>query len=548
MSCRVRRLLPLLAALPGAALATDYHVGPGQPLTSVGAVPWYTLAGGDTVYIHYRATPYHEKFLISGRGTPQAWIRVIGVPGPNGELPVVSGDGATTGSTMHYRWQDAGGGNAIQHLGVVQIAARSDGPEGNAPIPGYIEIANLQVQDGYSTYHFTAENGSAGTYDGFAACIYAKSPQHLLVRDNVLMNCGQGFYNWTGDGSADAWWAGLAVDVVLRGNYIAGNGATGSYSMHQSYTEADGLIIEGNHYGAPRAGMLGSQIKDRSAGTVIRNNLIEQSPAGWSIDLVEPQEGCPSLCYSKGATVAPNPKYQQAFVYGNYFINRDSLTPNGIHWNGDQQSGQGRANEPNGRLYFYHNTVVSLTAAPLASLFNETWGGYDCPPTPLPGRIVAVDNIFYSTAPAFVLGEYCQGRNGQYPGVGRFDFGANWVSPGYTLQVTSDSTGAGNLYSPAGNDPGFVSVAGGDWRLLPGASARRKASALPAAVSSNLLGLDLTPTLQYQAPVAPELRPSLVPRPTAGSGADLGAWSGLRRGSNVVPLLDILLDRHGSPK
>jgi hypothetical protein len=81
--------------------AMDYHVGPGQRYTTIGIVPWYNLRAGDTVYIHYKSTPYYEKFLISGRGTTTQWIRVIGVPGPNGELPVISGNDATTGTDMH---------------------------------------------------------------------------------------------------------------------------------------------------------------------------------------------------------------------------------------------------------------------------------------------------------------------------------------------------------------------------------------------------------------------------------------------------------------
>ena len=61
---------------------TSYHVGPGQAYATIGAVPWYSLKAGDTVYIHYQNTPYHEKFLVSGQGTASQWIRVLGVGGP----------------------------------------------------------------------------------------------------------------------------------------------------------------------------------------------------------------------------------------------------------------------------------------------------------------------------------------------------------------------------------------------------------------------------------------------------------------------------------
>src|SRR5215213_1754255 len=119
---------------------------------------------------------------------------------------------------------------AIQQLGVVQIAA---GAGEDRELPGYIEIANLRVQEGFKSNTFTAENGSRAPYDGFAACIYARSVQHLVVRNNVLTDCGLGFYNWTGSGTA--WWDGLQMDTMLRGNYFYNNGNPGSYTEHQSY-------------------------------------------------------------------------------------------------------------------------------------------------------------------------------------------------------------------------------------------------------------------------------------------------------------------------
>src|SRR4051794_27401374 len=197
----MKRSLLFGVLLTTVASATDYHVGPGQTFTQIGQVSWYALQAGDTVYIHYQPTPYNEKFLISGRGTPSQWIRVLGVPGPNGELPVISGNNATTSKNNHYRGEEPTGNNAIQWSGVIQGAVRADDPNAFAPLPASFEIANLQVEDGYKTYSFLAENGSRNNYDGFPACIYARSVQHILIRNNVLNNCGQGFYNWTGSGT-----------------------------------------------------------------------------------------------------------------------------------------------------------------------------------------------------------------------------------------------------------------------------------------------------------------------------------------------------------
>jgi hypothetical protein len=336
--------LSLLAGaflVPVVTLAAEYHIGPGQTYTTVGSVPWYSLKGGDTVFIHYKSTPYNEKILISGTGSPSAWIKVTGVPDPStGALPIISGRSATTGSNMHYRWTDSSGVNAIQHLGVIQVAIQAPTNGVDASLPAYIEISNLQIQDGGggNGYTFTGENGTQGVYDDFAACIYIKSGQHIVIKNNIITNCGNGIYDWMGGGYAggNTWFDGLTKDIQVIGNYFYGNGTPNNYNDHQLYTESDGVLIEGNHFGTVRSGMFGSQIKDRSAGTVIRYNYIEQAPSSWDIDLVEPQEGAPVL--------EASPRYKQAFVYGNIIVN--TIAPDNfdvVHWNEDHYIGDGRA-------------------------------------------------------------------------------------------------------------------------------------------------------------------------------------------------------------
>jgi len=488
---------------------TEYHVGPSQTYANVGDVPWFSLKGGDTVYIHYRNAPYREKVLISTLGNASQWLRVLGVPGPNGELPILSGDNATTSRNMHYRWQEPTGGSAIQWDGVIQIAPRAD-DSANAPVPGYIEIANLQVQDAYPTYQFTAENGATANYEGFASCIYARSSQHIVIRNNVMTNCGQGFYNWTGSGSHV--WDGLEAETVLQGNYFYNNGFTNSYTEHQTYTEGNGVIIEFNRFGPQRSGALGSQLKDRSAGTVIRYNFIEQSPAGWNMDLVEPQEAFDA--------VGGSPAYKQAFVYGNIIVNKTTYDPDYIHWNEDHQVGNGRATLQGGKLFFYNNTVVTVAnqsdMPSFNNLFNVTFGGFDCPSGSLPGIIDVRNNIFAvlprtggSAIPAQIFG-HC--------GLENFDFGNNWVSPGFGFRGAQIS-GQANFSSPAANNPGFVDIANDDFHLVLGSSAIGIGGPLAPEVTSNSLGLDLTPNAQYVYHQGAESRAS------SGSGSDVGAFA-----------------------
>src|SRR5262245_59600145 len=92
---------PSIQILEPRDVPATFEVGFGQAYGSIGAVPWNSLAAGDVVRIHWRSPAeggdYHEKINISGQGTADKPIQVLGVAGPDGELPVINGANATTG-------------------------------------------------------------------------------------------------------------------------------------------------------------------------------------------------------------------------------------------------------------------------------------------------------------------------------------------------------------------------------------------------------------------------------------------------------------------
>jgi hypothetical protein len=482
-----------------AASAKDYHVGQGQAYISIGAVPWYSLSAGDTVYIHPGV--YHEKFLISTRGAPQKPIRVLGVLDDKGNRPVIDGQNATTSSSNRHHWQDP---TLVQRVGIVFISIQSGDA---ALIPGYIEIKNLEIKNGYMSNRFSAENGTVLAYDGFAAGIYIRSAEHILIENCVIHDNGQAIYNWTGSGTK--WWDGLAADITIRGNYFYNNGRPNSYTEHQTYTEADGVIIEYNHYGPQRSGAWGSHLKDRSAGTVIRYNYFDSAPRGWVIDLVEPQESWSALAQSN--------KYKQAFVYGNLILNNGNYSPNYFHWNEDHQMSRGRANMAGGKLLFYNNTILTIanqSDTAFLYYFNSTWGGYECSPGALPGIIDIRNNIFAvlprTTGQSIPVQQftYCNNQN--------LNFGINWVSPGWTFKTRGTVTGAANVLSSRANNPGFVHSSNPfNLHLLPSSEAKNKGGGSAPEITSNYFALDLTPIAQYVAHQTIKVRRSLN---------DLGAY------------------------
>src|SRR5687767_9865402 len=85
--------------------AAVYEIGPLKPFTTIGAAPWASLKAGDTVLIHWRSTPYREKWVITAQGTATAPITIKGVPSSTGLLPVIDGSGAVTPRNLDF-WNE----------------------------------------------------------------------------------------------------------------------------------------------------------------------------------------------------------------------------------------------------------------------------------------------------------------------------------------------------------------------------------------------------------------------------------------------------------
>src|SRR3970282_1976293 len=115
---------------------------------------------------------------------------------------------------------------------------------------------------------------------------------------------------------------------------------------HNNYTEAAGIVFQFNRFGPLCTGCDGNNLKDRSAGTVIRYNWIEGG--NRQLDLVDSD-----VLYT-------DPAYATTFVYGNVLIEPDGAGNRQIvHYGGD---GGDEAVYRKGTLHFYANTVVSTRA------------------------------------------------------------------------------------------------------------------------------------------------------------------------------------------
>ncbi len=406
-------LLVLAAGLASSLFAVEYEVGPGKKLPSIAAVPWEKISPGDVVAISWRPEPYREKFVLCVRGTAERPIVVRGVAGPKGELPVLDGRDATTPGTLDY-W---GGERSLIKIGGATKPADT--------VPAYLTVENFDLQGARPPFAFTGRKG-AQKYAQTAAAIFVEKGEHITIRNCTLHDCGNGLFVSQAS-------RGLLID----GCHIFDNGIENDIYEHNSYTEALGIIFQNNRYGPLRAHCPGNNLKDRSAGLVVRNNWIEGG--NRALDLVD-AEGSVEL--------RDAPAYRDTFVYGNVLIKLDDA-PNAqvIHYGGDSGKTEWYRK---GTLHFFHNTVVSRRSA------NTTLFGLSTDDE----RVEARNNIVWDKAGGAKLAIF--------DGPGHVALSTNWIPRGWVASRgfrKGDLTGAEALLT--GDLPGFVDEAHDDFRLAP---------------------------------------------------------------------------------
>ncbi len=419
------------------AQATVYEVGPGKPYASIGLVPWESLQAGDTVLIYWRSTPYNEKFVLCRQGTSAAPITVRGVPGANGELPILDGNGATTRPQLNY-WN--------QNRGVIKIGGANTPPD---TTPQYIVIENLDIRSARPPYTYTATNGAVQTYLNNASAIYIEKAENIIVRNCIMHDCGNGFFVASSDSLASR-------NILVEGCYIYDNGISGSLFEHNNYTAAIGITFQYNRFGPLRTGCPGNNFKDRSAGLVVRYNWIEGG--NRQLDLVDGEDS---------SLIRNDPRYRETFVYGNVLIEPDAAGNRQItHYGGDSGT---TANYRKGTLYFYNNTIIS-TRTDRTTLFRLSTNSETCD---------FRNNIAYVTAAGNTLA--------LVDADGVLNLTHNWFKPGYistfgTLTGTINNDGT----SVTGSSPGFVNEAAQDYKLTALSNCINNGTTLhPNAVAAN---------------------------------------------------------------
>jgi hypothetical protein len=455
MIYRIFFLLLFSLCFPLPAFPGTYEVGVGRTFTNIGDVPWENMKAGDQVLIYWQQQPYKEKWVIAVQGTEHQPFVVRGVPNQYGELPIIDGRDATTRSQINFWNEDRG---------VIKIGgANSPAVE----VPTWIVVENLDIRSGRTPYHFTGRSGLT-SYGNNAASIYVENGQNVTIRNCILRDSGNGlFVSWA------------SRNVLVEGCWIYDNGIENSIYEHNTYTAAIGMVYQFNYLGPLRANCLGNNLKDRSAGTVVRYNWIESG--NRQLDLVDAEDSL---------DLVNHPSYRKTLVYGNILIEPDGAGNSQIvHYGGD--SGDTTIYRK-GTLYFYNNTVVS-TRAGNTTLMRLSTNEETCD---------CRNNIVYVTAPG--------GRLALLDSSGILHLNNNWLKTGWQ---ESHSGLTGVIYNDGGmvtgENPGFLDATAQDYHLSA------SSPCVDAGASLHSEANDLS--YQYVKHWASE------PRPSSGT-LDIGAF------------------------
>ena len=387
------------------------------------------------------ATPYKDKWVICRQGTAGAPIVVRGVPGPAGELPIIEGNGATTRLALDY-WGEQ---RAVIKIGGASIPGRHHAALHHDREPGCAQ------RRGRPTRSWTTP-GNAQSYVNNAAAIWIEKGEHITIRNTRMHDSGNGLFV----SSAEPY---ISRDILIEGNAIYDNGNVGSLFEHNTYTEALGITYQYNYFGPTKAGAGGNNLKDRSAGLVVRQNWIEGG--NRQLDLVE----------TDSATIQNSPAYRTTFVYGNVLVETDASGNRQItHYGGDNGT---TSKYRKGTLHFYNNTMVSYRTD-RTTLFRLSTNEE---------RADVRNNVFYVTAAGSTLS--------LLDATGILDLTHNWFKPG---RVATFGTLAGTI-----NDDGTSIV--GSSPGLPRRSRHRTSAPRSDSAAANA-GTGLAPALLPEPAIA----------------------------------------------
>ena len=365
----------------------DFRVGPGMEYAELSEVPWLNLRPGDRVFVYWRAQPYRHVLPVHVRGEITRWIEIIGVRGPQGQLPELNGIGAENdpvNSRLNDTHTGAGLINIIQPLGIGASTSYR---------PGYIHIHGLKITAAYKDNEFINMYGQQTRWGHFSAGIKVMGGDYITISGCEIHDNSCGIFANSNPNNGPRF---QLKNLHILFNYIYDNGEVGDTGTHNSYSESTNTIYEFNYIGANKNGNAGDSIKDRSTGQIFRYNHIRSGPQNC-ISLREPQ-----ATYVDALTITDVFGIKLAnfpYIYGNTFF-MDNVANVIGHGDGPFYSEHNQVT--GGGIVFFYKNVVAIRADSSSGFFNNVY--YDSFNSSLfsawntrePMKFYAKNNILYS--------------------------------------------------------------------------------------------------------------------------------------------------------
>jgi hypothetical protein len=411
---------PHLETLESRVVRTAYSVGPGQAYADLWQVPWDSLSAGDRVKVYWQPEAYHSKIDINTSG-----LSIIGIPGPDGQLPVLDANGAQENPSAAYFTDQ------IANEGLITVA-----PAAYNQVVRNVFIGGLELENANVNNYFFDANGNFQWYNVAGAGVAMYEAQNVRIAGCRIHDNGNGIF-----GKSFGWSGGDLVNVQVIGNDIFGNGVWHSDHMHNTYIEGWYTVYEYNHYGNLMDGAWGNNLKDRSVAPIIEYNYFEGG--AHLLDLVEPEDGASDM--------VGDPSFGAEWVYGNVLVNPDgAATSSIVHFGFDNVYEDSQQT-----LYFYNNTVVNYNSVHTNRYYTYVFK------IDGDGTAYVFDNVFASVS-----------LQGDWSGMFYLSW-SEWGSPtvfvgtnvGPSEMLPGRDTYVGWENMILDDNVGFVDILGGDFRL-----------------------------------------------------------------------------------
>ncbi|MBF0204966.1 MAG: hypothetical protein HQK67_11835, partial [Desulfamplus sp.] len=244
----------------------------------------------------------------------------------------------------------------------------------------------------------------------------------------------------------------LTENILIESNYLHDNGVANSDTQHNLYIQAINATYQFNYFGRNIPLSLGGNLKDRSAGTVIRYNWFEghmrfldivevQEHATWVLETayLDSLDGAVPDSAQLAFIREVEPEYRKAYVYGNIIKVKGSMDGSLlVHWGYDVFP----ENTRKGTLYFFNNTVSVATDRSDAYRTRV----FDLSTTD--ETVECINNIIHATSET-------PGSDASFLNLTRYsgvvNLGVNWISNGW-VEGSGTVYGSDNLLSVKDNE------------------------------------------------------------------------------------------------